>query len=167
MVSYSGSDCLSANALVSSRLDYCNSLSRGLSCFNQHKQQNIQNTLAPIVINHSKYAHVTQIFKRLHWVPVNYHRMFKTTTLVYKFLFSGSPSYFGPSSSLSSCAYSTRGGHPDHHYLIVSPFHSSFYKLVKQFGHDFAFDARKIWNGLPNDVCSATFIACLLPSVVN
>ena len=28
---------LAANALVSSRLDYCNSLFSGLSCFNQHK----------------------------------------------------------------------------------------------------------------------------------
>ena len=32
---------LAANALVSSRLDYCNSLFRGLSCFNQHKLQSI------------------------------------------------------------------------------------------------------------------------------
>ena len=43
---------LVANALVSSRLDYCNSLFRGLSCFNQHKLQSIQNTLARIVTNH-------------------------------------------------------------------------------------------------------------------
>ena len=40
---------LAANALVSSRLDYCNSLFRGLSGFNQHKLQSIQNTLAHIV----------------------------------------------------------------------------------------------------------------------
>ena len=33
---------LAANALVSSRLDYCNSLFRGLSSFNQHKLQSIQ-----------------------------------------------------------------------------------------------------------------------------
>ena len=30
-----------ANVLVSSCLDYCNSLFRGLSCFNQHKLQSI------------------------------------------------------------------------------------------------------------------------------
>ena len=57
---------LAANALVSSRLDYCNSLFRGLSCFN-HKFQSIQNTLAHIVTNHRKYAHVTPILKQLHW----------------------------------------------------------------------------------------------------
>ena len=32
---------LAANALVSSHLDYCNSLFRGLSCFNLHKLQSI------------------------------------------------------------------------------------------------------------------------------
>ena len=63
---------LAANALVSSRLDYCNSLFRGLSGFNQHKLQSIQNTLACIVTNHRKYAHVTPILQKLHWLPVKY-----------------------------------------------------------------------------------------------
>ena len=61
---------LAANALVSSRLDYCNSLFTGLSGFNQHKLQSIQNTLARIVTNHRKYAHVTPILQKLHWLPV-------------------------------------------------------------------------------------------------
>ena len=88
---------LAANALVSSRLDYCNSLFRCLSCFNLHKLQSIQNTLARIVTNHRKYAHVTPILKQLHWLPVKYRCMFKTATLVYKFLHNGCPSYFQPS----------------------------------------------------------------------
>ena len=54
---------LAANVLVSSHLDYCNSLFRGLSFFNRHKLQSIQNTLARIVTNHRKYAHVTPILK--------------------------------------------------------------------------------------------------------
>ena len=76
---------LSANALLSSHLDYCNCLFRGLSCFNLHKLQSIQNTLARIVTNHRKYAHVTPILKQLHWLPIKYRCMFKTATLVYKF----------------------------------------------------------------------------------
>ena len=63
---------LAANALVSSRLDYCNSLFRGLSGFNQHKLQSIQNTLARIVTNHRKYAHVIPILQKLHWLSVKY-----------------------------------------------------------------------------------------------
>ena len=117
----------------------------GLSCFNQHKS--IQNTLARIVTNHRKYAHV------------KYRCMFKTATLVYKFLHSGSPSYFQPFLSLSSCSYSTRRSHPDHQYLTVPPFCSSVFKSVKHFDHSFAFDAPKLWNELPHEVHSAASVA--------
>ena len=127
-------------ALVSSRLDYCNSLFRSLSCFNLHKLQSIQNTLAHIVTNHRRYAHVTPILKQLHWLPVKCRCMFKTATLVYKFLHSGSPSYFQPYLSPSSSSYS----HPDCQYLTVPPFRQSVFKSVKHFDHSFAFDAPRI-----------------------
>ena len=55
---------LAANALVNNRLDYCNFLFRGLSCFHQHRLQSNQNTLACIVINHLKYTcHVILLLK--------------------------------------------------------------------------------------------------------
>ena len=44
---------------------------------------------------------------------------------------------------------------PDSQYLAVPPFHSPVYKSVKCFGSRFAFDARKIWNDHPNNVCNA------------
>ena len=150
---------LAANALVSRCLDCCNSLFMGLSCFNLHKLQSIQNTLACIVTNHRKYAHVTLILKQLHWLPVKYRHMFKTATLVYKFLHSGSPSYFQPFLSPSSCSNSTRHSHSDRQYLTVPPFRSSVFKSVKYFDHNFAFDAPKIWNELPHDVRSAVSVA--------
>ena len=152
--------CISNKILKkNSCLDYCNSLFRGLSCFNLHKLQSIQNTLARIVTNHRKYAHVTPILKQLHWLPIKYRCMFKTATLVYEFLHSGSPSYFQPFLSLSSCSYSTRCSHPDHQYLTVPPFRLSVFKSVKHFDHSFAFDAPKIWNELPHDVRSAASVA--------
>ena len=85
--------------------------------------------------------------------------MFKTATLVYKILHSGSPFYFQPFLSLSSCSYLTRHSHPDPQYLTVPPFRSSVFKSVKHFDHSFAFDAPKIWNELPHDVCSAASVA--------
>ena len=150
---------LAANALVSSHLDYCNSLLRGPSCFNQHKLHSIQNTLARIFTNHRMYAHVTPILKQLYWLSVQYQCIFKTATLVYKFLHSGSLSYFEPFLSFSSCSYSTRRSHPDRQYLTVPPFHSSVFKSVKHFGDSFAFDAPKISNELPHYVRSATSVA--------
>ena len=96
----------------------------------------------------AKYAHVPPILKKLHWLPVKYRCIFKTATLVYKLLHSGSPSYFEPFLSFSSCPYSTRHSHPDRQYLTVPPFLSSVFKSAKHFGHSFAFDAPKIWNEL-------------------
>ena len=45
-----------ANAFVSSRLDYCNSLFRSLSKVNLHRLQSIQNSAARIVTNSCKYT---------------------------------------------------------------------------------------------------------------
>ena len=57
---------LVANALVSSQLDYCNSLFRSLSKFNVHKLQCIQNSAARIVSNTSRYSSITPVLKKLH-----------------------------------------------------------------------------------------------------
>ena len=85
---------LVANALVSSRMDYCNSLFRSLAKFNLRKLQCIQNSAARIVSNTSKYTSITPVLKNLHWLPVEHRSVFKTATLVYKFLHTGFPKYF-------------------------------------------------------------------------
>ena len=58
---------LARNVLVTSRLDYCNSLFRGLLYFNQIKLQNIQNTLACIVTNQGCLSITTVCSKPQHW----------------------------------------------------------------------------------------------------
>ena len=87
---------MAANALVGSRLDYCNSLFRGLSAVDLRKLQCVQNSLARIVANTTKYSHITPVKKALHWLPIKYRSIFKTAVLVYKFLHSGNPKYFEP-----------------------------------------------------------------------
>ena len=87
---------LVANALVSSRLDYCNSLFRSLSKFNLYKLQCIQNSATRIVQNTSRCTSITPVLKKLHWLPVEHRSVFKTATLVYKFLHTGFPKYFAP-----------------------------------------------------------------------
>ena len=77
---------LAANALVGSRLDYCNSLFRGLSALDIRRLQCVQNSLARIVANTTKYSHITPVRKSLHWLPVLHRSVFKTALLVYKFL---------------------------------------------------------------------------------
>ena len=77
---------LVANAVISSRLDYYNSLFRSLSKFNLCKLQCIQNSAARIMSNTSRYTSITPVLKKLHWLPVEHPSVFKTATLVYKFL---------------------------------------------------------------------------------
>ena len=85
-----------ANALVSSRLDYCNSLFRSLSSRNATRLQYVQNALARFVTGASKYTHITSTLRTLHWLPVRQRIIFKTLVLVYKYLTTGQPKYFAP-----------------------------------------------------------------------
>jgi hypothetical protein len=84
-----------ANALISCRFDYCNSLSfSGISTADFSRLQYIQNSLARVIRSKHKYDHITPTLKSLHWLPVRYRCHFKILTLVYKYLSVGSPVYF-------------------------------------------------------------------------
>ena len=50
---------LLANALVSSRLDYCNSLFLSLTDFEIRRLQLVQNSLCRVVTHSSKFSHIT------------------------------------------------------------------------------------------------------------
>ena len=54
---------LLANALVSSRLDYCNSLFLLLTDFELRRLQLVQNSLCRVVTRSSKFSHITQLKK--------------------------------------------------------------------------------------------------------
>ena len=146
---------LVANALVSSRLDYCNSIFRSLSKFNLRKLQCNQNSAARIVSNTSRYTSITPVLKKLHCLRVEHHSVFKTATLVYKFLHTGFPKYFAPYMSSYSSSYSTRCSQSGGNFLVIPTFQPSVHKSVKQFGHSFAFDAPTVWNALPEEICAS------------
>ena len=83
-------------SLVGSLLDYFNSLFWSLSTLDLRNLQCVQNSLARIVTNTNKYSHLTPVWNSFHWLPIEYHSVFKTALLVYKFLQSGYPKYFVP-----------------------------------------------------------------------
>ena len=87
---------LAANALVGSRLDYCNYLFRSFSALDLRRIQCVQNSLARIVANTTKYSHITPVRKSLHWLPIMHRSIFKVALLVYKFPHNGHPKYFEP-----------------------------------------------------------------------
>ena len=111
-----------ANAFVSSRLDYCNSLFRSLSKFNLHRLQSIQNSGARIVTNSSKYTRITPVLRKLHWLPVQFRSEFKLATVVYKFIHTGFPKYFAPYLSTYHNTYNTRRSQSVANFLNVPKF---------------------------------------------
>ena len=80
---------LLANALVSSRLDYCNSLFLSLTDFELRRLQLIQNSPCRVVNSSSKFSHITLQLKKLHWLPVRYRVQFKIGLITYKILPQG------------------------------------------------------------------------------
>ena len=97
-----------ANSLVSSKLDYCNSLYNGISHANLNKIQRIQNTLARVVTNTSKFEHITPILKKLHWLPIKQRIDYKLCLLTYKTLQIQQPTYLYSSLSFPSYSLSTK-----------------------------------------------------------
>ena len=82
-----------ANALVSSRLDYCNSLLYNTKKAYITRLQRVQNALCCTVFKLNKYCHVTPFVQKLHWLPIHYHILFKYNLLTYKAIHFSQPPY--------------------------------------------------------------------------
>ena len=84
---------LLANAMVSSRLDFCNSLLYGVSKSNTAKLQGVQNALCCIICRLDKMSHVTPVLKKLHWLPIQHCILFKYNILVFMSINLSQPPY--------------------------------------------------------------------------
>ena len=147
-----------ANAFVSSRSDYCNSLF-SLSNVSLHRLQSVQNSAARIVTNLCKYTRITPVLRKLHWLPIQFRSEFKLATLVYKFIHTGFPKYFVLHLSTYHTTYNTRCSQSVANFLNVPKFQPTIHKFTKQFGFRFAFDAPTVWNSLPEDIRASPTIA--------
>ena len=82
-----------ANPMISSRIDYCNSLLYGMNKYNVAKFQKIQNTLCRIVFRLDKTSHVTPYLQKLHWLPISYHTLLKYNLITFNAIKFSQPSY--------------------------------------------------------------------------
>ena len=136
------------NALITSRLDYCNALLCHLPNKTLCKLQKVQNAAAKLIMQASRRSHVTPLLRHLHWLPISYRCQFKVLMLTYKILSNTAPVYlrnliseYSPSRSLRSAdqKFLKRTGIPKNSFGQRS----------------FSNIAPVLWNGLPAAVRKA------------
>ena len=137
---------LVACSLVSSRLDYANSVLYGTSQKNITKLQKVQNLLARVVTNSKSSSH--NLLQHLHWLPVNHRIHFKIANITYKTLFSSQPTYLHSVLHAHQPPRSLRSSHAN---LLSVPF-----VRTALGSRSFSVAAPKIWNSLPLSLRSCT-----------
>ncbi|MEL7079446.1 MAG: reverse transcriptase family protein [Cyanobacteria bacterium J06582_2] len=138
-------------ALVISRLDYCNSLLAGIPAAAIKPLELIQKAAARLVFNQPKFTHTTSLLRSLHWLPVAARIQFKTLMLAYRAMKGTAPSYlqamvkpYTPSRPLRS-ATSGRLVAPSLRGTCGRSTRSRLFSVL----------APQWWNELPTDVRTA------------
>ncbi|XP_076155180.1 uncharacterized protein LOC143138640 [Alosa pseudoharengus] len=131
---------LLVQAIVISRLDYCNALLTGLPACAVKPLQMIQNAAARLVYNQPKRAHVTPLLIQLHWLPMAARIKFKALTLAYKVVSGSAPTYLN--AFIQTYATSRPLRSSDERRLALPPVRSGQSKL-------FSSVVPRWWNTLP------------------
>ena len=137
---------LLVNDLVSSRLDYCNSLFSSLTDFELKRLQLVQNSLCRVVTHSSKFSYITPQLKKLHRLPVGYRVQFKIGLIIYKIFNQGQPVYLRELIHPYTSSRNTRRSTPKLKFLQTPTFNRSIHKSIKHFSNSFSFYASVPWN---------------------
>ncbi len=142
---------LLVQALVISRLDYCNALLAGLPSNTIKPLKMIQNAVAQLVFNEPKRAHVTPLFISLHWLPVAARIKFKTLMLAYRTTTGSAPTYFQSLLQINILSRSLRSA--SERRLVVPSQRGS-----KSLSRTFSFTTPGRWNDLPTPMRNGCWI---------
>ena len=142
---------LLATALVSSRLDYCNSLLYGIADIDLTRFQRVQNQLACLMTKSSPFTRSIPLLRSLHWLPVRFRILFKINLLTYKALREKQPVYLHSMLAASIPSRSPRSNNDN----------SLSVRRVKTNtgARGFHSCAPSLWNNLPLSVRSASSVA--------
>ena len=132
-------------ALVISRLDYCNRLLTGIPTSLISRLETVQHLTPRLIFKSSGHQSVTVLMKDLHWLPVTSHVLFKVLVLVYKCRNGLGPGYV---TSMFSAYTPVHGLHSASYGLLVEP--RSRLKTVGD--RAFSVAGPREWNHLPGEI---------------
>ena len=128
------------NSLVTSKMDYCNSLLYGINEYQLDQIQRCQNNAARVITLTRKYDHIRPSLHSLHWLPVRYRIIFKILAIAHKSLYDEGPVYLQHLLSWYNPELGLRTGGQ---YQLYQP------KSKKPFGdRRFEYAAPHLWNTL-------------------
>ncbi len=130
-------------ALISSRLDYANSLMLGISAADRKQLQKLQNRAARIVFKAERLHPSAPLLKCLHWLPIEQRIKYKVLLVVYKSINGLAPPYLDKFLvQYSSGRENLRSG--DDPLLLSIP------RTIRNYGDkSFHAAAPRLWNSLP------------------
>ena len=134
-------------SLVSSKVDYCNSLLINAPAKLVNKLQSVLHAAARITAQVPRYEHITPTLIDLHWLPVQQRIQFKVLLVTFKALHDEAPQYISDLIETHKPQRTLRSGDK---YLLCVP------RSRTRYG-DRAFSkaAPLLWNLLPTNIRNA------------
>ena len=129
-----------SSGLVTSRLDYCNSLLYGTSKSNLNKLQRVQSDLARVVLQAAWRSSSGPLLKQLHWLPVQQRIIFKMALITFNVKSFKQPFYLY---SLLDNYTPPRNLRSEGQHLLRIPLRKSAAAR-----RSFCFGAPTVWNSL-------------------